>query len=316
MDVSIIIVSWNTRELLERCLYSIYRQCKRANFEIIVVDNASKDGSAEMVRDKFNEVVLIENERNRGFAAANNQGIARAKGRFVLLLNSDTVILGDAISKAVELMPSDAAVLGVRVLNADGMLQPTCFMYPSLSNLFLSSTYLYKMFPRSKFFGRERMSWWGRDDMREVEVVTGCFMLVRSKAIERVGRLDERFFVYGEETDWCYRFAIAGWKVMFSPEAEIIHYGGASTTQAASAMILQLRGSILLFIKKHRSKFVYWCCCILTALFFLLRVPYWLVCSAVSFKNRAELFKVLRTYLSGGIKCLRGAEKLCAEVSS
>jgi GT2 family glycosyltransferase len=314
VDVSVIIVNWNTQELLEKCLRSIYAQNMDISYEVIVVDNASSDGSAAMVKERFADVVLIANQRNCGFAAANNQGLAVAKGVYVLLLNSDTVILNNAIGKAVALMPPDAAVLGARVLNGDGTLQPTCFMYPSAMNMVLSSTYLYKLFPKSRFFGRERMSWWGRDDARQVDVVTGCFMLVRREAIDEVGLLDERFFVYGEETDWCYRFSKAGWKVIFTPDIEIIHYGGASTRQMATAMSLQLRGSLLLFIKKHRNKAVYWFCCLLTAGFFLLRVPYWLVRSIISYKDRRYPLAALGTCLSGAMRCLRGAEKLCVEV--
>jgi GT2 family glycosyltransferase len=314
VDVSVIIISWNTRELLAACLLSVYEQNRGALLEVIVVDNASVDGSAAMVRELFPEVILVANTYNRGFAAANNQGLRLAGGRYVLLLNPDTVILDDAIGRAAKLMPPDTAALGVRVLNADGSLQPTCFMCPSPLNLMLSCTYLYKLFPRSRFFGRERMGWWRRDDARQVEVVTGCFLMVRRSAIDCVGLLDERFFVYGEETDWCYRFRKAGWKVAFTPAASIIHYGGASTAQTASAMSLQRRGSILLFIKKHYNRLAYWFCCFLTLVFFLVRIPYWLACTFVSFRNPGYSSDVLRTYIVGAVRCLGGAEKLCTGV--
>jgi GT2 family glycosyltransferase len=314
--VSVIIVSWNTRELLRGCLESVFAQSSGIAMEVIVVDNASSDGSAEMVRTAFPQVALIVNDKNRGFAAANNRGIAVAGGEYVLLLNSDTIVLDDAIGKAVRLMPPDAAVLGVRVLNPDRTLQPTCFMFPSPLNMALSSTYLYKLLPRSRFAGRERMTWWQRDDARRVDVVTGCFMLVRRRAIEQVGVLDERFFMYAEETDWCYRFREAGWKVTFDPGAEIIHYGGASAAKAASTMSLQQRGSILLFIKKHRSRPVYWLCCGLTAAFFAVRIPYWAVSAVVSGRNRSHCVAMLRTYLSGALRCFGGADKLCVQVEA
>jgi GT2 family glycosyltransferase len=313
VDVSVVIVSWNTRELLRKCIESVLAESGDMVTEVIVVDNDSRDGSALMVCQAFPSVTLIANSRNRGFAAANNQGIAASTGKYILLLNSDTIVLDGAIARAVHLMSDDAAVLGVRVLNPDGSLQPTCFMYPSPLNMLLSSTYLYKLFPRSRFFGRERMTWWDRDDTRQVDVVTGCFMLLRREAIEAVGPMDERFFIYAEETDWCYRFRKAGWKVMFTPDAEIIHYGGASTRRAASEMWLQKRGSTLLFVRKHRSIPVYWLCCCLTAAFFILRIPYWAAGAVLSRADRRYRLTMMRTCVKGGFKCFGGAEKLCVQ---
>jgi GT2 family glycosyltransferase len=207
-EVSVVVVNWNTQDILRDCLKSIYEQAGEIDLEVIVIDNASTDGSVEMVKKDFPQVTLIENSQNRGFAAANNQGIDISKGRYVLLLNSDTVVLDNAIAKTVAFADSHpkAAIVGCRVLNPDQTLQPTCFMFPSILNMLLSSTYLYKIFPKSKFFGREQMTWWDRSDVREVDVVTGCFMLIRRKAIQQVGTMDEQFFMYGEETDWCYRW--------------------------------------------------------------------------------------------------------------
>ncbi|MHA2314383.1 MAG: glycosyltransferase family 2 protein [Candidatus Hermodarchaeia archaeon] len=266
-----------------------------------------------MVKKDFPQVTLIENSQNRGFAAANNQGIDISKGRYVLLLNSDTVVLDNAIAKTVAFADSHpkAAIVGCRVLNPDQTLQPTCFMFPSILNMLLSSTYLYKIFPKSKFFGREQMTWWDRSDVREVDVVTGCFMLIRRKAIQQVGTMDEQFFMYGEETDWCYRIKLAGWKVMFTPVCEIIHLGGQSSRQKRSKMILQLRGSILLFMKKHNSFLTYALACLLVALFFFLRVPYWLIRAMFSRHNKSDDILIARAYLAGACKALLGAESLC-----
>ena len=313
MDVSVIIINWNTKRLLQDCLTSVYERAGDVDYEIIVVDNASTDGSSEMVKDDFRQVILIENTENRGFAAANNQGMAVAKGRYVLLLNSDTVVLDNAIANTVRFADENpqAAVTGCRVLNPDRTVQPTCFMFPSLLNMLLSSTYLYKLFPKSKFFGRERMTWWYRNDIKEVDVVTGCFMLIRQKAIQQVGTMDEEFFMYGEETDWSYRFRQAGWKVMFTPVCEIIHLGGQSSRQKRSKMILQLRGSILLFMKKHNSFLTYAFACLLVALFFFLRVPYWLIRAVFSRQNKIDDILIARAYLSGACKALLGAESLC-----
>jgi hypothetical protein len=301
LDVSVIIVNWNTRKILRDCLKSVYEQTKNTDFEVIVIDNASSDNSVEMVKSEFPLVILIENKVNRGFAAANNQGIAIAQGRYVLLLNSDTVVLEKAIEKVVDFADShpEAAVVGCRVLNPDMSLQPTCFLFPSVLNMILSATYLYKIFPRNKFFGREQMTWWDRNDAREVEVVTGCFMLVRRKAIDLVGMMDERFFMYGEETDWCYRFKQKGWRVLFTPDSEIIHLGGASSKKVRPEMILQLRKGILLFVRKHRPFVIYLLSKFLVVFWFLVRIPYWRVKGLISKENSQEARLTAETYWQG-----------------
>jgi GT2 family glycosyltransferase len=301
MDISIVIVNWNTRDILRNCLVSVYAQTKGVAFEVIVVDNASMDQSADMVRTEFPEVVLVQNEANRGFAAANNQGMAIARGRYVLLLNSDTIVLYDAIAQVMRFADSQpkAAAVGCRVLNLDKTLQATCFMFPSILNMVLSSTHLYKLFGRSRFFGRERMTWWDRNDVREVDVVTGCFMLVRREAIEQVGVMDERFFMYGEETDWCYRFKQAGWKVMFTPAGTIIHLGGQSSKPVKGAMLVQLRMSILQFMKKHHGRQTYGAAVLLTAMFLALRIPYWYAKAMVNSVQRERSIYQARAYWKG-----------------
>lgn len=312
IDVSIILVNWNTRQILQDCLAFIYAQTQGLKFEVFVVDNASSDGSAEMVKDLFPEVNLIANSQNRGFAAANNQAISMAAGQYILLLNSDTLILDNAIFKTwqfAQLNPK-AGIIGCRILNADRSLQPSCFMYPSVLNMLLLTTYLSKLFPRNKFFGRERMTWWDRTDVREVEVITGCFMLVRGQVIEQIGLLDEEYFIYGEETDWCYRAAQAGWKLLFTPDAQIIHLGGASSKQVKPQMILQLRGSLLYFMKKRKSWFYYITACGLVSLFFALRVPYWFVRALAKPSDGQRSFILAKTYISGAFKALRGADAL------
>lgn len=306
MDVSIIVVNWNTKSLLRDCLASVYEHSRDINFEIIVVDNASTDGSKEMIKDDFPKVVLIENNKNRGFAAANNQGVDVAKGRYVLLLNSDTIVLGNCIANIMSFADTQprAGVIGCRVLNSDRTLQPTCFMFPSVLNLFLSSSYLYKLFPKNRFFGRERMTWWNANDVREVDIIKGCFMLIRREAIEQVGRMDENFFMYAEETDWCYRFKKSGWKVMFAPVGEIIHYGGQSTTQIPVAMIVQLRLSILKFIKKHYSWPSHLIARFLVALFFAVRLPVWLAVALLRPAVRAEATVKMKAYSTGIVDAL------------
>jgi GT2 family glycosyltransferase len=305
MNVSIIVVNWNTKALLRDCLNSVYEQISD-DYEIIVVDNASTDGSKEMIRNDFPKVILIENNKNRGFAAANNQGIAVAKGKYVLLLNSDTIVLDNCIANIVSFADTSphAGVIGCRVLNSDRTLQRTCFMFPSILNLLLSSSYLYKIFPKSRFFGRELMTWWDASDVREVDIVKGCFMLVRQEAIEKVGGLDENFFMYAEETDWCYRFKKCGWKVLFAPVGEIIHYGGQSTTQIPVAMIVQLRLSILKFIKKHYGRPSYLIARFLVALFFAVRLPIWFAMLFLRPAARSEATVKMKAYSTGFVDAL------------
>ena len=300
-------MNWNTRDILRDCLASIYEQIHGIESEVIVIDNASSDGSVQMVKTEFPQVVLIENTENRGFAAANNQGMRIAKGRYLLLLNSDTVVLDRAIQKTIAFADQhpQAAVVGCKVLNPDHSLQPSCFMFPSLLNLFLSATYLYKIFPKSRFFGRERMTWWQRDDVRQVDVVTGCFMLVRREAIDQIGLMDEDFFMYAEETDWCYRFKQAGWQNLFYPDAQIIHLGGQSSKQVKVEMTIQLRRAILQFIKKNYGKVHFYLGRLLIIMFFLIRIPFWLIVALVP-RQRPRALDMAKAYCQGSRSILAG----------
>jgi GT2 family glycosyltransferase len=281
---------------------------------VIVVDNGSSDGSDIMVQNDFKQVKLIKNTQNKGFASANNQGMKIAAGRYILLLNSDTIVLGDVIAKTIQFADSgpQAAVVGCQILNSNRTLQHSCSMFPSIFNMLLSSTYLYKIFPRSKYLGRELMTWWEHDDFREVDVVMGCFMLVRRDAIEQVGLMDEQFFMYGEEVDWCWRFKFAGWKCILAPVGQIIHLGGQSTRINAGPMLLQLRGSKLLFFKKHKSNSEYLIACLLTALFFGVRLPWWAILSMLN-PGQDNIRNRCTYYAKGFMHSLRGASYLCVK---
>lgn len=260
IDVSIVIVSWNTRDITRDCLQSIYSASGDVSFEIILVDNFSSDGSAGMVAGEFPQVVLIRNANNRGFAAANNQGIARARGRYVLLLNSDTVVLDGAISKAVAFADENpkAGMIGCQTRCPNGDLQYNCYLYPSLLNLALSLTKLQNVFWYKPFFGRYRLGWWDYQSVREVDGIAGCFMLARKAAIDQVGPMAEEYFMYSEDTDWCWRFHRAGWKVVYTPDPVIVHLGGCSSSQAATDMHLMERRSLLMFLEKKSGKLVRW----------------------------------------------------------
>lgn len=251
MDLSIVVVNWNTRQLLRECLESV-RANAPASFELIVVDNGSTDGSVEMVRSDFPEVVLIANEDNRGFAAANNQGFAIARGTNILLLNSDTVVHGDVLAESVRYLERNPEVgaMGCRVLNTDGTVQLTCSRFPGLVAQFMMASGLWKL-KRPRFFGAYLMTDWQRDSEREVEVITGCYLLVRRVLIDQVGVLDEDFFFFGEETDWCLRMRKAGWKLMFAPVGTITHHGSASARKLNHKRDLLLTNALVRLQRKH-----------------------------------------------------------------
>jgi GT2 family glycosyltransferase len=259
-DVSIIIVSWNTRDITRACLKSIYESGGSVGFEVILIDNASHDGTARMVKTEFPKVILIQNASNSGFAAANNQGMAKAVGRYVLLLNSDTVVQDGAIAKAVAFADANpqAGLVGCQTRCANGDIQYNCYLFPSLLNLALSLTKLQVIFWHRRFFGRYRMGWWDYNSVREVDGIAGCFMLARRTAIDQVGPMSESYFMYSEDTDWCWRFRRAGWKVMYTPDPRIVHLGGCSTSQAATDMHLMERRSLLMFLEKKSGRLVRW----------------------------------------------------------
>jgi GT2 family glycosyltransferase len=261
MDVSIVIVNWNTRELLGNCLASIISETRKATYEIIVVDNASADGSASMCEQDFPRVTLIANKANRGFAAANNQGMAIAAGRYILLLNPDTIVLEQAIDRCVTYADHrpDIGVVGCQVLEADGKIQQTGFCFPSPWTLFLTLSGLPRLFPHVRFFSQPQLGSWNRQSERDIDVISGMFMLVRRDAIRDVGFMDESYFVYAEETDWCFRFHQAGWRRVFYPGAQIIHIdgGGKSTSQVNVKMLVQLQKSLMIYFRKNLG-FIPW----------------------------------------------------------
>jgi GT2 family glycosyltransferase len=254
-EVSVIIVNWNTRALLADCIRSIKAQTT-ARHEIIVIDNCSTDGSADMVAATFPDVVLIANPDNRGFAAANNQGLAVARGTHLLLLNPDTIILDHAIDKSLAWLARHPGVgcMGCQVLEGPDVIQRTGFSDPGPLNQAIVELGLTRL-DRFPLFARPFYSRWDRKSEKVVDVVSGMFMLVPRAVYEKVGPLDPAFFIYAEEADWCRRIRKAGFSCVFAPVAQIIHLDGGSksTAQIKSRMYVQKQKSHLIYLRKHES---------------------------------------------------------------
>ncbi len=248
--ISVIIVNWNTRELLLQCLRSLIETTDPAP-EIIVVDNGSRDGSAEAVGAVFPQVQVIRNLTNLGFAGANNIGIRRSTGDTVCLINSDVVVLDDCLEKMRGYMERHPAIgiLGPKILWPDGKtVQRSCMGFPTFWNMLCRSLGIDSLFPGQRLFGGHLMTFWPHDTLREVDVINGCFWMIRRAAMDEVGLLDENFFMYAEDLDWCKRFFDAGWKIVFYPDAAAIHYGGASSA------VMPIR----FYVEKQRANFQYW----------------------------------------------------------
>jgi GT2 family glycosyltransferase len=267
MDLSIIIVNWNTRDLLRDCLTSVLGGLGPLEAEVWVVDNGSTDGSQAMLADRFPMVRLIANPDNRGFAAANNQALARATGRHLFLLNTDTLVHGTVLPDAVAWMDSHsrAGILGPRILNRDGTVQGSASPFPSLYRLARQTLGLHKA----------ELPNHGRTDVHDAEVISGCAMFVRATAMAHVGLLDETFFFYGEETDWCRRFAQAGWGVMFVPLGEITHFGSGSVRKLNHRRDLMLTEGTVRLHAKHSGLIGGLACFALLAVFNLSRAAGW-----------------------------------------
>lgn len=254
-ELSIIIVSYNTSALLRGCLRSIHETISEIAFEIIVVDNASNDGSQDMVTREFSHVTLIKNASNVGFAAANNQGIRQARGATVLLLNSDTEVRPGALTHCMDFLRqySKAGVVGCKLLNADGSIQVSCESFLTLRYLVFENFFLEKIFPHSSLFSGRSLSYFKYDHVQTVDYVKGAFLLIRRRVIDDIGLLDEKFFFYAEEMDWCYRAWRYGWQVYFTPGAEVLHYGGQSSDPVSPTIFVQLHRARYQFYRKHHS---------------------------------------------------------------
>lgn len=254
VELSIIIPSYNTRELLKDCLSSIYQGTK-VSFEIIIVDNGSKDESPAMVRENFPKVKLIENKINFGFARAVNQGLEKAMGGYLLLLNSDTVIGEEVIDKMVSFLKDNVSVgvVGCQLKSPDGEIQPSGGYLPDLARVFFWMSFIDDLPVLKKIlkpYHVQDKNFYSRQ--QELDWVTGAFFATRREVFEKVGLFDEKMFMYVEEVDWCARAKRAGYKIIFNPSVSVIHYKGASTKRGRAGILEEYQG-LKHYFKKHKS---------------------------------------------------------------
>ncbi|MBW7846022.1 MAG: glycosyltransferase family 2 protein, partial [Bacteroidia bacterium] len=257
MDLSVVIVSYNVKYFLEQALHSTFKALEGIAGEVFVVDNNSADGSCEMVKRKFPQAILIENKQNTGFSKANNQAIQQAKGRYVLLLNPDTVVQEDSFKKCILFMDThqDAGALGVKMIDGKGKFLPE-----SKRSLPTPKVAFYKMFgfstlfPKSKIFGQYHLGYLSNDEVHEVDVLSGAYMFIRKSVLDKIGYLDEEFFMYGEDIDLSYRITLAGYKNYYFPDTSIIHYKGESTKKSSVNYVFVFYRAMIIFAKKHYSQ--------------------------------------------------------------
>jgi GT2 family glycosyltransferase len=273
MDLSVIIVSYNVRYFLEQCLVSVYRAAENIDCEIFVVDNSSSDGSSSMVSNKFPDIRLINNHENRGFSAANNQAIKLATGRYILLLNPDTLVGEETFSKCISFMDRhpETGATGVKMINGKGRLLPESKRsLPTPKTAFYKMAGLSYLFPRSELFSKYYLGNLDSTKTTQADIISGAFMFIRREAVIKTGYLDEAFFMYGEDIDYSYRLLKAGFKNYYLPETKIIHFKGESTKKENLSILISFYKAMTIFVLKHfnhdRSKILI---CLLRAAIFL-----------------------------------------------
>jgi GT2 family glycosyltransferase len=301
--VSVIIVSWNARKYLMQCLASLSDQACRYPMEIIVVDNDSSDGSADAVINHYPNTRLIRNTENVGFAKANNIGVSASTGRYLCFVNSDVKVLPDCISRLVDYCEEhhDVGMVGPRILGGDGKLQRSCRGFPNVWNMFCRALALDSVFRRSKLFTGYSLSHWSQDCLRQVDILVGCFWLVRRLALNEVGLLDDSFFMYAEDMDWCKRFWAHHWPIVFVPSAEAIHYGGASSSNSPVRFYIEKQRADLQYWRKHHSRLAVVSYFLISCLHVSLRAAGYAL--AVVFKRSAR--RLYQYKLKRSISCLR-----------
>lgn len=255
-SISVVIVVWNAKKYVLECLESLREHCANTYREVIVVDNASTDGTPDLIEKLFPESTLIRNQQNLGFATANNIGISLCSGDYICLVNSDVKFRDDCLVQMVRYMAEnpDVAMLGPRMLWPDGRVRRSTMRFPTVWNMFSHAAGLHVLFKRSSVFAGQLMSDFDHQSTREVEVLNGWFVMVRRTALQKVGPMDPSFFMYGEDIDWCYRFRQAGERLVFFADAGAIHYGGASSSNAPVRFYIEMNRAMWQYWRKHYGK--------------------------------------------------------------
>ncbi len=263
VDISIVIVNYNVKAFLQQCLYSVEKACKDIENEVFVVDNNSVDDSIDMLKQNFPSIKLIANTENMGFAFACNQAIKLSSGKYILLLNPDTVIREDSISQCINFMNKkpEAGALGVKMINGDGKFLPESKRsLPTAKSAFYKMFGFSALFPKSPIFGKYQLQYLDENQIHEVEVLSGAFMFIRKEVLDKIGLLDEQFFMYGEDIDLSYRILLANYKNYYFPTTTIIHYKGESTKKASFKYVKIFYNAMLIFANKHykgRKQFLF-----------------------------------------------------------
>jgi GT2 family glycosyltransferase len=294
--VSVVVVSWNTWNLLRACLKSLGAGYRRGRLQAVVVDNASADETVAAVGREFPSVALIANERNHGFAAASNQGLLASDGRFILLLNPDTVVGDGAIDVMVRFLEDhpEAGAVGPLVIGVDGVLQDSCFPLPTMMREAWRLFHLDRVSRRATY----PLADWRGSGPREVDVIQGACLLLRRSVLESIGMLDERFYIYTEEVDLCRRIRSAGWRLYWHPDASIVHLGGQSTRQVAERMFLELYRSKIQYFGKHSGSWGARVYKVVLAAAAVPRIIGSALLVALVPRRRREFMPVIRNYLS------------------
>ncbi|MDP2039171.1 MAG: glycosyltransferase family 2 protein [Ignavibacteria bacterium] len=295
-EVSIIIVNYNGFDLLEKCL-STLQEFTKISYEIIIVDNGSTVGDVDKVALKFPNVKSIKLGENKGYAAANNVGLKEASGNYLLLLNNDIVFIEDVISATVQFLKSvnDEAIIGCKLLNEDGSHQVSVIDYDTISNLFGENFFLYKVFPKSKLLSKWNRNFNLTERVEDVEVVKGAYFFIPRKVFERVGLLDERFFFYYEETEYCYRYKKTGGRIIYYPVAKIIHVGGSSSDSNMWFKFYNQHVAKVQFFQKHFKGLKFAAACAIHYSGLLIRVPVYILAGTAQMNS--SLFKKALCYL-------------------
>lgn len=255
VDLSVVIVSWNAERYLDLCLGSLEKAPPRRSMEVLVIDNASSDNTVEMVQTKYPWVKMIRSQENLGFAKGNNVAIEECQGRYISLVNPDVIVFPGCLDTLTDFLDSNPRVgnVGPRVFNPDMTLQSTCRRFPSLWNNFCSATRLDGLFRGSKFFAGEHMFYFAHDRTITVDVIVGCFSMIRRETFLQVGLLDPDLFMYGDDVDWCRRAWNAGWQCAFCPDAQAIHDRGKTTAPYPVRFALAQQRSNLQYWRKHHT---------------------------------------------------------------